>query len=75
MAQRGRELVKAFAELCGLNPAQVTSLQLVADAQIGVLEAHVDLFPELTPEQLAAFQAQLKEFGAQLVVHVEAKDE
>ncbi len=71
MAQRGRDLVKAFAELCGLDPGRVTRLELTADAKDGVLKAHVDLFPELTPEQLAAFQAQLREFGSQLIVIVE----
>lgn len=73
MAQSGRDLVRLFAELFGLDAGQVSSLTLEGDARYGVLQAHVDLFPELTPEQLEAFRAQVQQFGSQLIVHVESQ--
>ena len=71
MAQQGRELVKALAEAIGLNPAHVRKLTLEADATTAILVATVEMFPEMTPEQRAAFLAAMDANGKQFTVIIE----
>ena len=71
MAQSGRELVCAFAEMIGLPANRIARLTIDASARKGILEARVSMYPELTPEEIQNFGDALKQFGSQLVVHVE----
>ena len=71
MAQSGRELVKAFANVIGLDPNQVTKLTLEATARDGVLVARVEMFPMISPEQEKAFFEALKANERQFQVIIE----
>lgn len=70
MAQSGRELVCAFAELIGLPANRVAGLTLDASARNGILETHVSMYPELTAEEIQTFSDTLRQYGSQLIVHV-----
>ena len=71
MAQRSRELVKAFAVAIGLDPKQVAKLTLEASAQDGFLIARVEMLPMISPEQEAEFFRALDANGKQFQVIIE----
>ena len=70
MATRGRELIVAFCETLGLPANRVSRLTLDADAKKGILDARVDMIPELTGDELKTFGESIRQHGSQLIVHV-----
>ncbi len=68
MESGSRELIKAFAQFVGLDPKQVSSLTLEANANSPVLIATATMFVAMSEKQEADFLQALQRDERQLIV-------